>query len=197
MTTTGATNARAIADHGQIDYTGAVPERGREIAPCAPLTRTLCPVIVFVQSVPRSRGLRVSTHRDRQRRAMLRGFARDRVGTRVERGKRTRCGATCVEPTRRGRRHGSAVRRDCSLLSDLGPYSKLPFRRVMLDRLRQGRRRLRVRFQANVALWGQGAMHRSPPSPARIGRDVTGGNGCRAGDGGRGSAIVGFAGRVE
>jgi hypothetical protein len=34
------------------------------------------------------------THRERQRRAMLRGFVRDRVGNRAVRWKRARSGAT-------------------------------------------------------------------------------------------------------
>ena len=52
-----------------------------------PLTTALCTYTVCVQSVPRSREPRVMTHRERQRRTMLRGFVRDRVGNRAVRGK--------------------------------------------------------------------------------------------------------------
>ena len=51
-----------------------------------PLTTALCTYTVCVQSVPRSREPRVMTHRERQRRTMLRGFVRDRVGNRAVRG---------------------------------------------------------------------------------------------------------------
>lgn len=135
LPTTGSCRDR-IGDGGRGDKTahrqgrerpsahGAAGERGvhwrlqhtdLKIASPNPLTSGECTVTLSVQF----RGADGSgniTHRDRQRRAMLRGFARDRVGTRVDRSKRTRCGATCGDPGRRGEWLGGEVRRDCASL---------------------------------------------------------------------------------